>query len=50
MKQNPHLKFHPPIDPYELPKAKVPKPERYTSQLSHSESQEIRLNFINLLS
>ena len=36
MKQNPNLKFHPPIDPYELPKPKVPKPERYTSQLSHS--------------
>ena len=36
MKQNPNLKFHPPVDPYELPKPKVPKPERYTSQLSHS--------------
>ena len=49
MKQNPHLKLNPPENPYEEPKPKVPKPERYTSQLTHSQSQEIRLHFVNLL-
>ena len=50
IKQNPHLKLNPPENPYEEPKPKVPKPERYTSQLTHGQSQEIRLNFITLLS
>lgn len=44
------MKFIPTENPYELPKSKVPKPERYISQLSHGESQEIRLNFITMLS
>ena len=44
------MKLNPPENPYEEPKPKVPKPERYTSQLTHSQSQEIRLNFVSLLS
>jgi hypothetical protein len=49
MKNNPYLKFVPIDNPYELPKPKVPKPERYASQLTHAESQEIRLAFIDIL-
>lgn len=36
MKNNPNMKFISVQNPYELPKPKVPKPERYISQLSHS--------------
>ena len=36
MKNNPHMKFNPVQNPYELPTPKVPTPERYVSQLTHT--------------
>lgn len=47
MKENPNLKFKPVPNPYLEPRPKVPKPERYVSQLTHSQSQEIRLTLAN---
>lgn len=49
MKKNPYIKFTPVENPYELPKPAVPKPERYVSQLTQVQSQEIRLAFAHFL-
>ena len=34
IKKNPHLKINPPKNPYLQPKPMIPKPYRYTSQLT----------------
>lgn len=44
--KNPQLKINPPVNPYLEPKPLIPKPERYSSQLSSAETQEMWASFV----